>query len=94
MEITLERNPINQVPTSKSPETPKMAPPVQSPAQAEKDVSVGISDEARARQREAAAQRAETSQRSDNERASQQQTQNLQSQPTAGRPARRIDITV
>lgn len=98
MQITSTQNPINRSgssqPTSQTEPPEKVSPNLSTTETDKKDLTVAISAEAQALQKQAAAQQAESTQRNDNERTLQQQAQNLQAQPSAGKAAQRIDITV
>lgn len=67
----------------------------QTPSQTDKALTVTISEEAKARQTQEATLQAESVRNKETERAVQQRSQQVQdSQPVAGKPGKRLDITV
>lgn len=67
----------------------------QTPSQSDKALTVTISDQAKARQTQEATLQAESIRNKENERATQQKSQQVQdTQPVASRPGQRLDITV
>ena len=96
MQITSSQNPttlsgINQVSPQDQPEKSARTPTA---SKSDNSLTVAISAEAQALQKEAAAKKAESAQKGDNERAMQQQAQQqLQNQRPAAK-SQRIDITI
>jgi len=96
MQIKPSQNPttpsgINPVSPQAQPEKPDRKP---ESSRSDKALSVAISPEAQALQKEAEAQKAASAQKADNERTMQQQAQQqLQNQRPAAK-SQRIDITV